>query len=626
MCGIAGRWSRKPGSDASSSMAAALRSLTHRGPDDCGEITLAFDGSNLEFGHTRLSIIDLSAGGHQPMQRENRYSIIYNGEIYNYKELRAELNGLGQEFTSDSDTEVLLAAWAQWKEDALPRLKGMFAFALHDRCAKTLTLARDAFGIKPLYYAAGDAQFAFASEPRALRHLLPGTPRVDLQRAYDYLVFGSYDDCERTFFDGIRQVLPGNAMTVDVNTGSITSIHRWWLPSVESRGTDTFAQATERIRGMVLDNVRLHLRSDVPLGAALSGGIDSSAIVCGMRYLEPSMPIHTFTYAARGSSLDEEPWADLVNEHVGAISHKVVTAPAELAADLKEMIQAQGEPFGSTSIYAQYRVFRLARESGITVTLEGQGADELFGGYNGYAAPVLRGLLESGRFGDAVSFASAWSKWPGRSLGTALLGLAQGAVPDALRGAARTLVGRSPEPSWLNTRSLREVGVKLAEPPLPSEPGEGRRHLAAALRTELTRRGLPALLRHGDRNSMRWSIESRVPFLTTDMAEYVLGLPDEYLVSRGGETKRVLRAAMRGIVPDRILDRRDKVGFATPEELWLRSIADTVRGWLRDDPGVPFLDQTRALQEFESILAGQKKFSWQVWRWINFTQWYRLFF
>jgi asparagine synthase (glutamine-hydrolysing) len=618
-------------------MPRALSCLAHRGPDDQGVNCCDLGQSQIVLGHTRLSIIDLSSGGHQPMYRErphrgqdqaaqSRCTMVYNGEIYNYRELRDELRTLGHDFASDSDSEVLLAAWVEWGRAALPRLKGMFALAIVDEAQARITLARDAFGIKPLAFSFDSGWFAFASEVRALNELIDRAPELNVQQAYEYLVFGGYDDSDATFFRGVRQLLPGHVLTFDARAGKIASIDRWWWPSVEPAATESFEAAAERIRETFLANVRLHLRSDVPLGAALSGGIDSSAIVCAMRHVEPDMPLHTFTFVAPGSEVDEEHWADQVNAQVGAIPHKVAARPEELADDLADLIRTQGEPFGSTSIYAQYRVFKLARDSGITVTLEGQGADELFGGYLGYPGPILRGLIERGHWIDAARFASEWSKGPGRSRRLALLALGNQLAPRSLRGLALAAIGRSQEPRWLNLRALDAAGVRRSETMLPEEFDVPGRRLAATLRGALVRRGLPALLRHGDRNSMRWSIESRVPFLTPDLAEFALSLPESYLVSRNGETKSVLRRALRGIVPDAILQRRDKIGFATPEREWLRTIAPRARGWLMHDLKLPFLDQRRALAEFDAIVAGRKTFTWQVWRWINFTQWYRTFF
>jgi asparagine synthase (glutamine-hydrolysing) len=626
MCGVAGQWVRGQGARSREQMTRAIDALAHRGPNDCGQDLFAVPGGQLLLGHTRLSIIDLSQGGHQPMYRENkRYAMIFNGEIYNYRELRAELESIGQRFASDSDSEVLLAAWSHWGEAALPRLRGMFALAIHDSERATLTVSRDGFGIKPLAYFHEDGVFAFASEVRALRELLPRQPTLNTQQAYDYLVFGSYDDSQATFFEGIRHLLPGHVLTFDLARGSIRSIRRWWSPAIAER-RDSFDQAVERVRESFLTNVRLHLRSDVPLGAALSGGIDSSAIVCGMRYVEPAMPIHTFSYVARGSPVDEERWADMVNARVGAIPHKVVASPADLVADLEDMIRAQGEPFGSTSIYAQYRVFGSAREQGITVMLEGQGADELFAGYHGYPGAVVHELLEQGRIPELVEFARGWTSWPDRSWKRLVLATGHTLVPSGLRGRAMAMAGRTPTPEWLDRSALEAVGVRL-EPFMPAWPSDASgRRLAATLRESLTERGIPALLRHADRNSMRWSIESRVPFLTTDLADYVLSLPADYLIGRDGQTKRVLRAALRGIVPDEILDRRDKIGFATPEHEWLRQIAPQARAWVAEDLGLPFFRQDVVRRELDAILDGTRPFSWQAWRWINFSVWYRMFF
>jgi asparagine synthase (glutamine-hydrolysing) len=289
------------------------------------------------------------------------------------------------------------------------------------------------------------------------------------------------------------------------------------------------------------------------------------------------------------------------------------------------MIRAQGEPFGSTSIYAQYRVFQLAKENGITVTLDGQGADEMLAGYSGYSGQRLRSLVETGHLLAASRFARAWAQWPGRSLsmaGKTLVGqLSQGALYQMLR----TLHAGKSNPSWLNVATLHEQGVNTSFPRIqPTYTARGRR-VVAALALALQQRGLPALLRHGDRNSMRFSVESRVPFLTLDMVDLLFSMPENYLISPQGETKSVFRAAMRGIVPDEVLDRRDKIGFATPEQDWLLSMAPTVRQWLQADLNLPFFNQAKILQEFDGIVAGKKPFSWQVWRWVNFCRWYSLF-
>ena len=629
MCGLFGYYSFGLAADPGAlreRLIATQRTLHHRGPDDRGLETFSIpncsDGSagSLFLGHTRLSIIDLSPSGHQPMlSSDGRYTIIFNGEIYNYIELRSELKSAGYGFTTDTDTEVLLAAWRHWGVGGLHRLTGMFSFAVYDRQDQSLTLVRDAFGIKPLFLSYDSKGFfCFASEVSALIELLEHRPKESSQRAYDYLVHGRYDDGEDTFYEGVRHLLPGHWLRLDLRLGTFGKPHRWWWPSIEVRSDLSFEDAAAQLREMFLKNVRLHLRSDAPLGAALSGGLDSSAVVCAMRYLEPNMPIHTFTYVARGSAVDEERWADIVNVHVGAIAHKIFVSPNELADDLDDLIRAQGEPFGSTSIYAQYRVFKAAREAGITVTLDGQGADELLAGYRGYPDSFLRSLLEQRDYMAVPSFVWEWSKWPNRGMKPALFMLGSAVSSQRFKNFIRRLIGERPIPPWLNTDWVNTTAVRahFSESQISNSECNGRR-LVEQLRFALTGSGLAALLRHGDRNSMRWSVESRVPFLTTDLAEFLLRLPESYLLSKKGETKHIFRAAMRGLVPDSILDRRDKIGFQTPEHEWLGVPHSKASTWFNLLKNAKFLDPN------ESKKSSTKKNSdrFPVWRTVNYQAW-----
>ena len=622
MCGIAGIFSPRSRASDAFAIKSALAAMHRRGPDDHGLDRIESSNGVVLLAHARLSVIDLSSAGHQPMASScGRFSIVFNGEIYNYQELRGELSVLGRTFSTATDTEVLLQAWAYWGVDALSRLVGMFAFAILDKEAQTLTLARDPFGIKPLFYCLQGGGMCFASELPAMKALLHGGPTLNAQRAYNYLAHGDYDVSSDTFVQGVHTLLPGQVLEHEMATGS-TVLRNWWRPTVLPVQRLSLEDAAQILRSKFLDSVRLHLSSDVPLGAALSGGIDSSAVVCAMRYLEPDAQVNTFSFVARGSEASEEHWIDLINEHTHAMAHKVVVRPEELASDLDDLIAAQGEPFGSTSIYAQYRVFKLARECGVTVTLDGQGADELLAGYSGYPGKRAHSLLDDGQWAGALSFLQQWAKWPDRKLSDGLKATLAEYMDDTVFQLMRRTIGGSLCPSWLDANVLSDLEVKLQFPRHAAELSVAGRRLVAELAQALVGAGLPALLRHGDRNSMRFSVESRVPFLTTDLANFLLTLPEDYLISNRGETKHVFRMAMRGIVPDAVLDRRDKVGFVTPEKQWLLHIAPQVREWLSEPIGVPFFKQAEVLKSFDAIVAGKLPFSWQVWRWINFTRWY----
>lgn len=629
MCGILGSFIIHPPSRSIASFQRGLEKLRHRGPDDRGYVRIDLSGRELLLGHTRLSIIDLTIGGHQPREsRCGRYTLIFNGEIFNYRELRAELRELGFEFQSESDTEVLLAAWIAWGESCLPRLVGMFAFVVFDREERALYCARDAFGIKPFFYRHDKSCLYFGSEIPAILELCERKVAPDHRRGYEYLISGLYDKGPDTFFEGIKQLMPGHLLRAKLDGCQEMVISRWFWPNIEQASRLTFKDAAEQLRTLFLDSIRLHLRSDVPIGAALSGGLDSSAIVCAMRHVEPDMPIHTFSFVARESRFNEEQWIDTVNGAVAAIPHKIHITQDDWISDLDDLIQAQGEPFGSTSIYAQYCVYRHAREMGVTVTLDGQGADELLAGYSGFPAQRIRSMLSTGHAIHAIRFLRAWSRWPGRSLSDPLKQLISPLVPARARGLARKLDGRDPLPEWLNNGLVREAGLdrNVHMHGQSIEVPRGR-YLMNTLRTALTGYGLNELLRHGDRNSMRWSVESRVPFLNPNIANFLLSLPEEYLISNHGETKHIFREAMRGIVPDQVIERKDKIGFEAPEREWLFAARTPIERILKSASAVPLLNGTSCAALISSFVRGEDRIgSRQAWRIINYIRWHQIFF
>jgi asparagine synthase (glutamine-hydrolysing) len=630
MCGLFGMVGAPPGLLDSARVAKLLALLHHRGPDDRGWLSL--DRAGVRTGvdpadlagdvvllHTRLSIHDLSAAGHQPMSSaDGRYHLSFNGEIYNYVELRRELEPLGHRFASGSDTEVLLAAYAEWGAAALERLVGMFAFGLVDRERRVLVLARDHFGIKPLYYAPLPARLAFASEVHPLLELPGVGRRADPQRVYDYLRFDRVDDEAQTIFASIRQLQPGHYAEVPLDEPHRMAVREFWRLEPEPLDGLSLDEAARRLRELFLDNVRLHLRSDVPVGAAFSGGVDSSANVTAMRFLSgPELDLQTFSYIADDPAVSEEHWMKLVAGEVDVVSHTVEASPHDLLADLDRLIEVQGEPFGGTSIYAQYRVFRLAKEAGIKVMLDGQGADELFAGYRYYLPDRVAGLLTGGRFISAYRLVSALSTLPTANQREIALSAVRSVVPFASRTFLRTLAGRPLVPEWLDGRWLAEHGVVVAD------PYRGVRGDLQAHRIATVRGNLRTLLRHEDRNSMASSIESRVPFLTPALAEFAAGMPDEYLIAPDGTGKLVLKKSLRGLVPDAILDRRDKIGFATPEANWLRTLDPWVEEVYASDAArrAGPLRVDAAHRCWLEMCGGPRPFDPMAWRWLNFIRW-----
>ncbi|MFO0866151.1 MAG: asparagine synthase (glutamine-hydrolyzing) [Gemmataceae bacterium] len=619
MCGILGLVSTRPDAELTPRAVRLGAMIAHRGPDD--HAWLAFGPAGIRVGkegvtagedqvvlvHRRLSILDLSDAGRQPLSDPTgRWHLVFNGEIYNYVELRSELEKLGVAFRSRTDTEVLLHSLIHWGRSALPRLVGMFAFALLDTHERRLLLARDFFGIKPLLYARTDRGFAFASELPPLLEV-PGVSRqVEPQRLFDYLRFGTTDHGSATLFRDIRQLPPAHCMELREDHGWTGEPVAYWKLDRSQPLEMPFAEATRQTREQFLDNVRLHLRSDVPVGAALSGGIDSSSIVACMRQVEPSLQLHAFSYIAEQAELSEERWIDLAAERSGAILHKVRPAADELIADLDRLIRVQGEPFGSTSIYAQHRVFRAAREHKIPVMLDGQGADEMLGGYRFYNVTRLASLLRRGKLIDATRFLrnAGGLSGTGGTMRFAAQAMAR-ILPGPLRSLGMSLVGRELMPNWLRAewfreRKVREANVGSATP----------RSVAEHLEQSMFETNLPMLLRYEDRNSMAYSIESRVPFLTPGLVSFLLRLPEHYLISHEGVSKHVFREAMRGLVPDEILDRRDKIGFVTPEQQWMRQLQPWVEATLRSEKAktIPAIDAVALQKEWTDVLAGKRYF------------------
>jgi asparagine synthase (glutamine-hydrolysing) len=604
--------------------------LAHRGPDASGLATFKRNGdpcdpavAELALIHRRLAIIDLDARAGQPMSSpDGRYTLIYNGEIYNYLELRAELEQGGQQFRTESDSEVLIAAFAAWGERALSRFTGMFAFVLFDQLRHELFIARDPFGIKPLFWTFGSGAIAVASEIGPLLDVPGVSRRADTTNVCLYLSTGQTGAGVRTMFADIRSFPAGCYAKISLDKPAAPVPVRYWQPTIAPQER-SFAESARELREAFLDSINLHLRSDVPVGAALSGGIDSSSIIaCARKIGGQDLAIRTFSFIAPGSSVDESSFIDIAARSCAASSQLVQVNPDDIIADIDELIRVQGEPFGSLSIYAQYRVMRLASQNGIKVMLDGQGADELFAGYRPYLARRLSQLLATYRFGAAASFVAAISRLPGANLGLIAQAF-EPCVPSAQRAWLRQMIGRPTMAPWINQEWFAARGV-FATPTALRRNGH---LLHDSLEQSLTETVLPALLRYEDRNSMAFSIESRVPFLTTRLADLAYSMPAEHLIDGAATSKSVLRAAMRGIVPDQILDRRDKIGFATPDELWSQALRPWMEDILKSDTArsMGWLKGNSALNALADRMASSRPFGPDIWRLVNLLRWAQVF-
>lgn len=593
--------------------------LAHRGPDDCGLSVVSFDENKLFLGHTRLSIIDLTAAGRQPFSSEcGQIELTYNGEVYNYLELRQMLQALSYEFSTETDTEVVLKAWMEWGTDCFRKFQGMFSIALVDKNQGKLFLARDAFGIKPLFYTKNIEDFFFASEVAPLLRVNKNLKEIDEQVIEKYLFTGLYDQEQETFFKNIASVKPGSYIEIDLSR-NIKSMVRWWKPKFDEIGAMTLDEAKQEIRDCFLKNVHSHMRSDVPIAFALSGGLDSSAIVCAARYLFPEKKITTFTFVAEERALNESAWASKISNFVGSEHHEIRIDEVALEEDLDALIVNQGEPFGSTSIYAQSLVFSKMRKEGFIVSLDGQGADELLAGYRGYPVQRVRSMIENKSYFSALRFLMKWTQWPGRSKFDAFK-IAIAASFPAVTTLMSAVISNSGARMRQNDHRSR---FKKYDYKFDSEQYRGRR-VIEALYQAISGFGLQALLRHADRNSMSCSLESRTPFLTTEFAEKILSLPENFLISDDGETKHIFREALVGIVPNDILYRKDKIGFQADESKLINKLLSSEKFSIQILGQFDWLD----LKKIERMLCDtnyaatlDKHFKWRVY---NLSRWLQL--
>jgi asparagine synthase (glutamine-hydrolysing) len=585
MCGILGWFSeRQIDPERLAPFSCALHTMEKRGPDDWGIAALSECGTQLQvspvgrsdrtaacmrglLGHRRLSIIDLSPAGHQPMSdRDGRTWITYNGEVFNYVELREELKGLGHAFATQTDTEVILASYRQWGEECFSRFNGMWGMAIVDLAREVVILSRDHFGIKPAYYVQSERGLFFGSTIRSILDLSGIPRRANAPVLYDFLISGKHTCGAGTYFEGVNEVPAAHFAVFSLREPTAPpSTERWWKigrKRIESRTPErTFCELFE-------DAIRIRLRSDVCVGSCLSGGLDSPAIVTGVtRQLAGAAPFRTVTCCYDGEGYDEEKYARQVVAATGSIgAWPRPLKTHRLLDDLPHLVHIQEKPFATLSVYSQYCVMREAKDAGVTVLLDGQGGDELLLGYDSCQTVRLALMMRRCQFGRAWRFAREVARNNALLPRAFLLPMT---IRAAITGGRTRLLNRAIR-AFLNPSLVTEYRERPKASALPSSLLEFRYGLVEEA-------PLPPLLHHEDRNSMAFSIETRLPLLDYRLADFVFNLEAETLMEKGW-SKIFLRRYLDRQGLKEVAWRRDKMGYSTPGA----DMMDKSRAYLRD--------------------------------------------
>ena len=600
MCGFVALADQTFSSAEASALAARmLEVMAHRGPDH----RQVFQNSAATLGHNRLSIIDLSSASHQPLSRGN-LTITYNGEVYNYLELRAELEADGMHFSTSGDTEVILAAYQKWGALCVERFIGMWAFAIWDSTRETLFCSRDRFGIKPFHYVFRNGRLHIASEIKAVRC----SPLVGSNLNYNQVARGLYlgwmHHWEETYFADIKALPAAHNLTW--HNGQIT-IESYATLNTSTTSTLSFEEHAAQFRELFIDSVRLTSRRDVPMGVCLSGGLDSTSIASVLASATDEHVVKTFTayYTGKGN-VDERPYINHVLAAYPQIeAHYISPTDNQVAESLDRIVRMMDAPLPSSSYISQYFVMQLAAEHGVKVVLDGQGSDEIMGGYMHSMYRVIADIIAKGNMPEALAEWNAHCNRQGSSIRSRLSILAKSVLTSVRDEPELYAMEFQRTYPWL----MRSPSTSI---PLTLEMSTGTR-LNSFLYNLIHVTLLPTLLHTEDLNSMAFSIESRVPFLDHRLVQFCFSLPNHHKVHRG-ETKRILRAGMRGIVPDQVLDRRDKTGFITPGHItWLRG---ALKPLLDDNWNVlsDIVDTTELKNVLMRYHSGDNKYALFVWR------------
>jgi len=545
MCGIVGFTGKKNPKNLS----LMMDSIIHRGPDGEGK----YESDNFSLGMRRLCIIDKD-GGWQPIWNEDKsIGVIFNGEVYNYKELRTELEKAGHKFRSDhSDTETVVHGYEEWGTKVLDTMRGMYAFTIIDLKKNELLIARDRLGIKPLYFTIINNNLHFASEIKALLKVKTN-PKVNPIALHDYLLYRTHDHLDETFYKDIFRLPAGHYMKINPQ-GEIIENVKYWNPEInlDFFGNKSDKDYADELHELFIDSVKSHLVSDFPVGVTLSGGLDSTGVVCVMAKLlrEHNADLHTknlmtFSAVYPNDPIDESHFIDLAAEFAGAKQYKITPNQDEFWNEINNWIYTQEEPTISSAPYAIYSVMREAAKY-VRVMLSGQGGDELFAGYIPYFASYLSSAKTDHKYWQIIR---------------------------------EGLMGFDLYYPYFKSRRAKSLSISgLLNPEIKSVSGTNYlpdTNLNRRLYLDLTKYSIPNVLRYEDKNAMAFSIETRVPFLDYKFVEYVLKLPIDQKIKYGWN-RYIYRNAVKGLIPEEIRLRRKKIGFTTPEVRWMRDKADII--------------------------------------------------
>jgi asparagine synthase (glutamine-hydrolysing) len=548
---------------------------------------------------------------------------VLDGEIYNAQELRAELASGGTTFTSDCDAELLQALLEEKGFPGLRQVIGKFSFAAVNLEHRKLILARDLFGIKPFYYATQNA-IVFASELEPLLEASVLNRTVDPGRALEFLLRGRVGHSGQTLFREVQQLPAGHYVEIDLDLAKMAvPVAYWELPSTVHL---SFGDAADRLHDLLVESATLCVPAETRAGATLSGGIDSSAVVAVMREVQGSgQDLHVFNFVGGGDDGDpaknESPWAELVQREMGAIMHPIRILPQQISGEFDEVVLVHDEPLGSPVVYPHLEICRMAKRLGITRVMSGHGADLMFGGGDSHIAARILTLLRAGRWIAAQSLARhavelpelGWKHLARRT--TAL------ALPFSVRETLRNLTGQNRVPRWLNRHWFESRGVVRQAIPERNDDS-----MIALRREQLLTTLLPTTLRIEERNTAFCTIQSCFPFLTPPLAEFAFSLPEEFLVGNDATTKPILRQAMRGRLPDRTLDRKDRLGFPIPAVSWLTTLRTWADERLKETCDLPLIDPDHIRVTWKRFCSSEDespRTAFLIWRWIFLGGWVR---